>query len=219
VKPVGRRTHEPEHADRPRPDLQRRQHTAVQPEGEQLLLLGIARRLHRPPVDELAVEHLLQYRSFDGPRGAARKHPIGAAAGDRHHLCASALDEHDRDAVEGDESAQLANERAERLVEVERRRERPRAPVRGLQQVDAAAELVAEALRLGRPRLGHRSLAREPVDGQPTISPVSRKTPNGNVTRSQMKPGPLSKWCTRHHSSKARNGKSATGRSVAPSSP
>ena len=78
--------------------------------------------------------------------------------------------EHDRHPVERQEHAHLADERLERLVELERRAERPRAAVRGLEHVRPPAELVAQPLGLGRPRLGDRRLAYqeqdEPADDQ-----------------------------------------------------
>jgi hypothetical protein len=43
---------------------------------------------------------------------------------------------HDRDAIELDETAQLPDESAERLTDVERRRERPRATIRRHERVD-----------------------------------------------------------------------------------
>jgi hypothetical protein len=45
---------------------------------------------------------------------------LGPAARGRHHLRAPGLYQHDRHAVEGNETAQLADEGAEGLVEVER---------------------------------------------------------------------------------------------------
>src|SRR5262249_54125795 len=53
---------------------------------------------------------------------------------------------------------------------------------------------------------------------QPTISPVSRKIPNGKVTRSRRKPGPPNSD-ERHHSTKTRNGRSAIDRRTPPSTP
>ena len=65
-----------------------------------------------------------------------------------------AFDEDDRRPLEGHEAAQLADERAERLVELERGAESARAAVRRLEDVDAVAELVAQPLRLCGARLG-----------------------------------------------------------------
>ena len=70
-----------------------------------------------------------------------------------------ALDEQDRGAVEGQQSAQLLDERRERHVEVERRAERARAAARRLEHVDPPPELVAQPLRLGGALLGGASLA------------------------------------------------------------
>ena len=78
--------------------------------------------------------------------------------------------QHERNARERDEPAQLADERAERLVEVERRAERAGAAVRGVEQIRAPAELVAQRLRLVDARLCGERLLREthhePADEQ-----------------------------------------------------
>ena len=68
----------------------------------------------------------------------------------------ASLGEHDRHAVERHQPAQLADEDAERLVEVERRRERAGAAARRLEDVDAATELVAKVFRLARSRSRRR---------------------------------------------------------------
>src|SRR5205085_10187185 len=74
---------------------------------------------------------------------------------------AATFDKHNRDPLEGDQRPQLANESAERLVEVERRRERACAAVRSLEHVHPAPELVAERLGLARASFRERCLVRE----------------------------------------------------------
>ena len=68
----------------------------------------------------------------------------------------------------GEQSAQLLDERRERRVEVERRAECARGAARRLEHVDSSAELVAQPLRLGGALLGGASLAplhvHEPTD-------------------------------------------------------
>ena len=78
-----------------------------------------------------------------------REDLVGRPAGDGHHVRDAAFGEDDRRPVERDQAAQLADEGAERLVEVERRRECPRAAAGRFEQVDAAGELIAQVLGLG----------------------------------------------------------------------
>ena len=109
-------------------------------------------------------DHLLQDRVRHGDRGARLQIVVGADARSRHHARAAALGKQDRGAVEGQQAAELADEGGERLVEVERRAERPRRTVRRLEQVDATAELVAQTLGLCGPLFGVVRLAALHVD-------------------------------------------------------
>src|SRR5437763_150972 len=89
---------------------------------------------------------------------------------ERRRSSETVLGEHDRHAVEGHETAQLADEGAERLVHLERRAERACAAVRGVDQVGAPRELIAQAHRLLRPRARvqalHLEAPDEPADDQ-----------------------------------------------------
>src|SRR2546423_11771541 len=79
-----------------------------------------------------------------------------------HDARATVLGKDDRHPLEGEEAAQLADERREGLVELEGRAERTGAPVRGLEDVDPPPERVAQPLRLRRPLLRNAALAPEP---------------------------------------------------------
>jgi hypothetical protein len=72
--------------------------------------------------------------------------------------------EHDRHPVERQQPTHLADERVERLVELEGRAQRAGAPVRRLEHVRAVPESVPELLGLGRATLGNRGLAPQAVD-------------------------------------------------------
>ena len=54
------RPDEPEHADRPRPHLERRKDPTAEAEREQILLLGIPVFLHGRPIDQLAFQHFVE---------------------------------------------------------------------------------------------------------------------------------------------------------------
>ncbi len=125
---------------------------------------------HVAAIDGPAGRDDLEDRTGDRARRARREHLLRTLARRRKHLQALALDEHDGDAVEGNELAHLADERAERLFENEGRPERPGTPVRGFENVHAAAERVAQLLRFRRTLLRDRALApqakHEPADDQ-----------------------------------------------------
>ena len=92
-------------------------------------------------------------KTVSAPRARSGDHPRGAVVG-----------EHDRRPVERDEAAQLADERGERLLDLERRAERAGAAIRGVEQIDPAAELVTEPFRLRSARSARRSVScAEPV--------------------------------------------------------
>ena len=118
------------------------------------------------PVDGLAgAQHLLEHRAGDGAlRCRAGRPPAAPTPCRRDHARRGVVGEHDRGPVERDEPAQLADEGAERLLEVERRAERAGAAVGGVEQVGAPAELVAERLGLGGALPGELRLAGEPLD-------------------------------------------------------
>jgi hypothetical protein len=80
------------------------------------------------------------------------------------HARSPLLREDDRHSVERDEAAQLANERSECLVEIERRAEGTRAAIRGVEQICPTAELVAQSLGFGGTLLRHPPLLVEPSD-------------------------------------------------------
>ena len=73
------------------------------------------------------------------------------------------LCEHDRSPFEGDETAKLADEGGKRLLDLERRVERPRAAVRGVEEVGAPTELVAQRLGLAGSALGKVGLCAQPL--------------------------------------------------------
>ena len=115
---------------------------------------------------------------------------LGTDARGRHHACAASLGEQDRGAVERQQAPQLAHEGGKRPLEVERRAECARCAIGRLEQVDSAAELVAEALRFRGPFLGVVCLASLHVD-EPTHDRAEghgdddpeheRVVPDGNV--------------------------------------
>jgi hypothetical protein len=83
----------------------------------------------------------------------------------------------------------LRSER-ERLTDVGRRRERPRATIRRLERVDRRPSWSRSA-SASSARASARPASRVSwFVNQPMIKPDSASTPNGNVTRFHMKPGP-----------------------------
>ena len=151
VGPVAR---EAEHPDRAGAEQEWRHQLAAQTEREELLVGGRVPLLEVAAHDHLSLEHALEQRALDRVAVPGREDLVRTAAGGRHRRRGVALDEDDRRPLEGKETAQLADERAERLVELERRAEGARAAVRGLEDVDAVAQLVAQPFRLGGARLG-----------------------------------------------------------------
>ena len=120
------------------------------PSATQPRLLGVVRSAHVAPDHRLAAlddlgEQVALEAEHACPGGITSS---ACAPGGRDHARHALLGEHDRHAVERHEPAQLADERAERLVEIERRVERPGATVGSVEQVGAAAELVAQRLGL-----------------------------------------------------------------------
>ena len=154
---------EAQHPDRARSEQERCDELAAQTEAEEQLVRMELPLFEVAPDDDLTVEHSLQHRAPDRIAVAGRKDLALAAPGSRHRRRRVAFDQDDRRPLEGDEPAQLADERAERFVELERGAERPRTAVRCLEHVDPVSELVAEALRLGGTRLGPAPLRVERV--------------------------------------------------------
>jgi hypothetical protein len=80
------------------------------------------------------------------------------------------IDEDDRQALELEDAAELAEEAVERFVLLERQCESARNSVDGLELIGSPPQLVAQLLRLSGPRVGHGGLApkprREPADEQ-----------------------------------------------------
>ena len=111
----------------------------------------------------------------------------------------SRLFEDDRHPVERDEAAQLADERLESLVEIERRTEGTCAACRRLEDVGTAAQLVTEQFGLYDLRLRGRRLVAQPVDkpahdhpGQGQQTPweddVVRLVALGRIVESRLTP-------------------------------
>jgi hypothetical protein len=151
-----------EHPDRACTEEQRCGELAAEAQVGQRALLAVALLEEVLAHHELPAEHFLEHRAGDGRARSGWIDRLLAAAGRGHHLRAPVLREDDRGALERDEPAQLADERAERLLDLERRAEGPRAAVRRLEHVDAPAELVAQPLRLHSP-------ARPPDDLRPQV--------------------------------------------------
>ena len=158
---LGARDHE--RPDRPRPELQRREHARSHAELEQARLLGVAPVGDVLPVDgPVLVDHRLEDRAGDRDRGAGAEELLLGDPGGRHHDGAASLDEEDRGTVEGQEAAQLLDEGREGHVEVERGAERAGGAARRLLHVDPPAELVAEPLRFGGALARRRAPGRAP---------------------------------------------------------
>src|SRR5207247_9050230 len=104
---------ERDHADRPRAYEQWRDEPAPEPEREKLRLRRIAQVLHVLAVDRLPFEHRVEYRAGRSTRGPRSKDRLRAEACGRDHAGLPLLDEHDREALEVDQAAHLADERAE----------------------------------------------------------------------------------------------------------
>ena len=82
------------------------------------------------PHDDVAGEDPLEDGAGEGADAARRKDGVRSAPGGRHRAGEVVLDEDDRRPVERDQPAHLADERAERVLDLERRPECARAPVR-----------------------------------------------------------------------------------------
>ena len=122
----------------------------MQAEVEQHLVFRVLGIREIPPNDDFAGEHAVEHRAAQWACGARREDLVRSAACRRHRAGGLTLDEDDRRSLERDEAAYLADEGAERLLDLERRSERAGAAVRRLEEVDAAAERIAQAFGLGR---------------------------------------------------------------------
>ena len=111
--------------------------------------------------------HVVKQRAGHGPPRARRKDRFDRGAGRRDHPRRAVVGQDDRRPVERDHAPQLANERGERLLDLERRPERPCAAIRGVEEIDPPAELVAEPFRFRRALVSDGRLLREPVHEPP----------------------------------------------------
>ena len=134
---------ERDHADRPCSENQGSDQLAVEPERDEAAVLRVLVVGELAPDDDLAVEHAVEHRAVKRPLAPGGKHLGRAAAcgGDRSR--GVALDQHDRRALERHEPAYLADERAKRLLHLERGAERACAAVRRLEHVHTSAERIA----------------------------------------------------------------------------
>ena len=208
-----------DHPDRAGADEERRGETAAQAELAELMLFGVGGVLHVAPVDGLrACQNFLEHRARNGSARPDREDGVGAGARRRHHACSAVVGENDRRAVEAEESAQLPNERCEGLVEVERRPERPRAPVGGVEDVHAPAQLVAEALGFAGALLGELGLTSQAVDEPADDQAHQEPEPERNVMWLMASSGGA-KRSARKSSLPTRTGSRASGITTPPTSP
>ena len=169
----------PEHPDRARADRQRSDERLRRPSARAGAPPDTAGRRGRARYDRVPVEHLLEHGAFERaavPGGNSSSAPrpavaIVAAPSSSASTIASRSN--------GTNAPQLADERAERLLELERGRERAGAAVRRLEHVDPTAELVAQRLRLAgarRPQPASCPGGDEPADdGPPRIEDPGRE--------------------------------------------
>jgi hypothetical protein len=122
---------------------------------------------HVAPVDGLPGPEDLVDEGSRRQRLPGWKHDVVHEAGGRHHPHVPFLQQHDRRPVEWDQVAQLTDERAERLLELERRAKRLGAAVRGVDRVAAPVQLVLQLLGLLDAVVGDGGFGREALD-EPT---------------------------------------------------
>ena len=199
---------ERDHPDRPRAEQERRDQLAAQAEVDELAVLRVRR------VGEVAGGRRprRRARARAPSRGAGRRCPAGrhvvrAAPGGRDRPRRVVLDEHDRRAVERHEPAHLADERAERLLDLERRPERARqrfaASSTSTRRPSASRRRSASAARSrAAPRLDVEP-ADEPADDQPRQEQQAGR--EGDAVPDEARPGGA-KSCTRHHSMNQKTG-------------
>ena len=134
---------------------------------------GVLLVVHVGPVDDLAVlDHVAQEGARDRAAAARREGRLRSGAGGCDHARNPVVGEHDRRSVERDEPAELPDERGESLLDLERRAERAGAAVRGVEEVDPPAKLVAELLGLLGAGLRDGRLTREAgLTSQPMARP------------------------------------------------
>src|SRR5581483_2018325 len=128
---------------------ERRDDLAAQAELGEELVLGELLLLEVLAHDDVAAAHTLEHGAAHRPRASGREELGRTAARGRDRLRGVVLDEDDRGTVERNDGAELADERAEGRLDLERRAERTRAAVRGIEDLAALPELVAQPLSLG----------------------------------------------------------------------
>ena len=136
----------------------------------QFLLLRVLRiRVHVTANDRLRLaRYVLEDGARHRPRRSAGIKALCLEAGVGHDDGLVSIDEDDRQALELEDPAELAEEAVERLLLLERGGESARDSVDGLELVGPAPKLVAQLLRLFGTRVGNGRLApkprREPAD-------------------------------------------------------
>ena len=112
---------EGDHADAFWADEKRRGEPATQAERHEVRLLGVLLLGHVLPVDDLpALRHFEQEGPRCRPARSGRKDRLGRGAGRRDHAGDAVVGEDDRRPVEWNQPAELADERAKRLLDLER---------------------------------------------------------------------------------------------------
>ena len=143
---------------------ERRDDAGPKPDPGQLLLLRVLRiRVHVAADDRLRLAgHVLEDGARRRPRRSAGVKALCLEAGVGHDDGFVSIDEDDRQALELEDPAELAEEAVERLLLLERGGESARDSVDGLELVGPAPKLVAQLLRLFGTRVGNGRLAPKP---------------------------------------------------------
>ena len=171
---IGLGAGEGDQPERGRADEQRRRQPRAQPEVDQHVLLRVApighvRAVHRPS------RRARSRRSIPptGPELPAGKTSPTPLPADGEHLEPLALEQHDGDPVERHDTSNLADERRERLVELERRRRargRNGSPTRGCPRAGRARHVTLPPRRRVPPTRADCPASR--TTSQPTITPT-----------------------------------------------
>src|SRR5919106_4969404 len=155
------------------PERERGDRARGEPDARELLLLREERVAGHVRADDglgIPLQPLDQGAGHRAARALREELGLGLPRA-RHHGRPVALDEDDGDPVELEDGSELTQEAVESLALIERGAEGAGAPVHGLELIRAAAEPVAQGLRLGGPRLGAARLAAqalgEPADDEP----------------------------------------------------
>ncbi len=181
--PLGSRRRTAQHAGRAGPDQQRRDDAgSAARAATSCVLFGVKAPLrHVAPVDAVPGirDHLLHERALARQRRSrAGSHCSTPKTAGGDHPSSPRRPPRGRSPRGRTGRGRAARgEGAKRLVELERRAERARAAVRGLEQVDAATELVPQTLGLPRPRLGAGGLGVERVAQAPDDDAGERPRP------------------------------------------